>query len=185
MKAKTVLGQTQPPTNPPGNPPVDPRWQTKTPTMTEEELSQVWDESEIGGYGLNLTDKNLLPKEEIVPIRDDWIKATTGGSPFYIVDPEGKIWMVSVDNAGVSITVHEVITTYTPQAPSVNLTGPDAWKSLDEIFPKYTVVPPSAFGASNVQAHVAAVRDPIWFTVVQNIIKRHRAVVKNPYRKSN
>jgi hypothetical protein len=165
MKTKIIIGQEQI---------QDKRWQTKTPTMTEEELAQQWDESEISGYGLNMTDTSLIPAEKMVFIREEWIKATTKGIPFYIVDPEGKIWMISVDNAGMGITVHEVITTYEPQAPSVDLKGPDAWESLEEIFPRYTVVPPEAFGAATAQAHVASDKNVTWFIVVQNIIKQHQ-----------
>lgn len=141
---------------------------------------------EWGPY--NLADLSPLT-QELSTIQMDWIDATEKGIPLYLVDEEARTWMIAPDNTGRAITTHVV--NFKPEvSPPINeYTGPDAWHTLDETYgTRYQVVDPSQKQAfdTNIEAHVAKVRDPVWIRAFHRLISDYEEFrakkSSNPYK---
>jgi len=61
--------------------------------------------------------------------------------------------------------------------------GPDAFYTLEENLGRYRVIPMQQIEDSSVAAHVATVRDTIWFKAVQRLVAAHTTMRDNPYKK--
>ena len=135
-------------------------------------------------YNLGETDPEYVNTQTSTPLQEDWVNAKRLGEPLYIVTTDGKIYYVAVHGNGRAITVHPVIPQYEVQEGFTEYEGPDAWHTLsDDIGIHYEIIPLSGnIADSNIEAHVATVRNPIWFRVVQTILAAHRNRTNNPYR---
>ena len=134
-------------------------------------------------YNLAEVNPEAIPREDLNRLREDWIAARENGDPLYVISDQGYIFYVSVGGDGKALTVHPVIPRYEIQEGGVlQYAGPTAFLSLEETLGRYQVVPMSHIADSNVAAHVATVRNPIWFRAVQRLIAQHPRKQDNPYK---
>jgi hypothetical protein len=135
-------------------------------------------------YNLAETNSELISQEDNNPLREDWLHARGKGAPLYVVADDGRMYYIAVGGDGKAITVHSVVPRYEIQEGDITeYAGPDAWFTLEENLGRYEIIPTQAIADSSVAAHVAAVRNPIWFRAVQRLVTRHARSVHNPYKK--
>jgi len=136
-------------------------------------------------YNLAETDVEAIPTDAMSALRDDWITNRISGEPLYVVAEDGRMFYVSVGGDGKAITLHPVIPRYEIQEGGVTeYAGPDAFFTLEEQLGHYNVIPMQNMQNSNLEAHVATVRNPVWLKAVQRMMEIHKTgIVYNPYRK--
>jgi hypothetical protein len=143
----------------------------------------VWEMSE--GFGLNLTDEASIPQEEMTSLRAEWIRSSQSGNPLFVVDEAGKIWRVSVDGTGKTISLYPLEVSYEIKPENgKTYTGPTAWADVEKDVPFYSAVPADmGVGDSSVEAHVSSATKPIWLRAVQRLTQNYEKLTRNPYRK--
>jgi hypothetical protein len=107
------------------------------------------------------------------------------GQPLYVVSKDGRIFYISVGGDGKALTVHSVVPRYEIQeGMMMEYAGPDAWYTLEEeLGSQYQVVPMQQIEESNIEAHAATMRNPIWFRAVRYLVEKHASIQDNPYKK--
>ena len=135
-------------------------------------------------YNLAETDIEAIPPDDLIRIREDWIAARRAGNPLYVVGDDGRMFYVAVGGDGKAITLHLLVPRYEVQeGMMMEYAGPDAFHTLEEHLGHYQIVPMQQIEDSSVAAHVATVRDPIWFRAVRRLVDAHRVTMDNPYKK--
>jgi len=152
------------------------------PRTTQVDVSQLFPGEE---YNLAEVRPEAIPPDDMNRLREDWIAARSKGEPLYIVGEDGRMFYISVGGDGKAVTLHAVIPRYEIQeGMMMEYAGPDAFWTIEESLGRYQVIPMQKLEQSNVESHVATVRNPIWFKAVQHLVNQHiDSMVKNPYKK--
>jgi hypothetical protein len=150
------------------------------PRSTQVDVGQLFPGEE---YNLAEENPEAIPREDMNSLRDDWIDARIKGQPLYVVAEDGRMFYVAVGGDGKAITLHSVVPRYEIQEGTMmEYAGPDAFFTLEEHLGRYQVIPMNPIEDSSVEAHIAAVRDPIWFKAVRYLVNKHVNEMDNPYK---